>query len=168
MVDNNYYLYLRPVCESDLEIIHAWQLNPTIANSFDIPDNNPNTWSDTLAWWRGLGNRMMFMLMVVDQVHSATFWRGREIGVSWVANLKLEVPEIGGYIGNLDYLTTKNIIELYMLTLETVNRLRGVEKASLKVKKDNQELLGVLGKMGWTLTCELEDGMVELQYETNE
>jgi hypothetical protein len=157
-----YYLYLRPVNEQDLELIHSWQLNPVVIKQFNLPDNKPNSWNDTLSWWRNLGNSLVFILMVVDDVQSATYWKGRPIGLSWVK--RGELPEIGGYIGDADY--KKAQVEMYNLTLETVNRLKGINKASLKVKREEHSVMDLLTKCGWTISCELEDGMVELTYGT--
>jgi len=162
---SEYYLYLRPVCEQDLEIIHSWNLNPLVIKQFNLPDNKPNSWNDTLTWWRNLGNSLVFILTVVDGVQSSTYWRGRPIGLSWVKNLKGDLPEIGGYIGDIDYYK-KAQIEMYNLTVEAVNRLKGVQKAALRLSKENQELIGVLGQCGWNISCEIEDNMVELVYGT--
>jgi hypothetical protein len=156
-----YYLYLRPVSEQDLELIHSWQLNPITINQFNLPDNRPNSWSDTLAWWRNLGNSLVFILMVVDNVQSATYWRGRPIGLSWVK--RTELPEIGGYIGDTDYYK-KAVVEMYNITLETVNRLKGIHKASVKVKREEQGLMDAMTKCGWSISCELDNNMVELVY----
>jgi hypothetical protein len=159
-----YYLYLRPVCEQDIEIIHSWQLNPLIIKQFNLPNSNPNSWSDTLAWWKGLGNSLVFVLMIVDKVQSATYWRGRPIGLSWVKNVKSELPEIGGYIGDTDY-CRKLQIEMYNVTLETINRLKGIQTACLKIKREEQQLIGVLSQCGWHIDNETE-GVVQLNYGT--
>jgi len=156
----DYQLYLRPISEQDLELIHSWNTNPLVIKYYNLPDKVPNSWEDAVSWWRTLGNSLVFVLCVVD-VYSPTYWRGHPIGISWVKNLK-DNPEIGGYIGDTDYYQSAPA-EMYMLTLEAVNRLRGIKSASLKVKKDNQELIGVMGECGWRIDREC-DGVVELRY----
>lgn len=168
MVDSNSFLYLRLVCESDLELIYAWKSNPIIVNSFNIQSNNPNTWEDAIAWWKGLGNRMVFIVKVAGDVTSATFWRGREIGLGWVENLKSEYPEIGGFIGNLDYCNVQTIVAMYALLMNTVYKMRGISRYSVKVNKDNGQLLQALSNMGWQLNCQLENGVVDLRYAAKE
>ena len=158
-----YYLYLRPVSEQDLELIHSWNLNPIILKTFNLSDNKPNSWKDTLTWWRTLGSSLVFIVMVVDKIQSATYWKGRPIGVSWVRNLKSDMPEIGGYIADTDYYK-KAVVELYNLTLETVNRLKGIQKASCKLRREEQVTIGELGKCGWNIDSEV-NGVVNLIYE---
>lgn len=158
-----YHLYLRPVTEQDLEIIHSWNLNPLILKQFSLPDSKPNSWSDTLAWWRGLGNTLLYVAIVVDKVQSATYWKGRPIGLSWIKNIRTE-PEIGAYIGDTDYYKSNALIEIYNRTLEMVERKTGVKKASLKVPR-NQVLLDLMQECGWCVDSEIEDGVL-LNYGT--
>jgi RimJ/RimL family protein N-acetyltransferase len=157
-----YQLYLRPVCEQDLEIIHSWNLNPLIINQFNLPDNKPNSWGDTLAWWKGLGSSLVFVVIVIDSVQSATYWNGRPIGLAWVKNIRSELPEIGGYIGDTDYYQ-KSVVEMYNLTMDTINQRKGIQRACLKIKREEQSLIGMLSGCGWRIDNET-DGMVELRY----
>lgn len=158
-----YYLYLRPVNETDLEIIHSWNLNPLIINHFNLPDNKPNSWEDTMEWWKGLGSTLLYVATVVDKVQSATYWKGRPIGLVWIKNFR-ENPEIGGYIGDTDYYKSNALLEMYRLAAEVVNKRTGNSKVYLKVKRENMPLIDTLGKCGWNIDCELENGMVQLVY----
>ena len=158
-----YYLYLRPVCEQDLEIIHSWNINPLIINQFNLPDNKPNSWRDTMEWWQNLGNTLLYVPTVVDKVQSATYWKGRPIGLTWIENIRTE-PEIGAFIGDTDYYKSNALVEIYDRTLSIVERKTGVKKASLKVPR-NQSLIDILQKYGWVVDCEV-DGMVECNYGT--
>jgi hypothetical protein len=157
-----YHLYLRPVTEQDLEIIHSWNLNPLILKQFDLPDSKPNSWSDTLAWWRGLGSSLVFVVNVTHDVPSATYWRGRPIGLVWVKNIR-ENPEVGGYIGDTDYYKSNALLEMYRLAVEVVNRRTGRPTAFLKVKREDMPLIEALQQYGWCIDNET-NGVVELSY----
>lgn len=156
-----YYLYLRPVNETDLEIIHSWQLNPLIINQFNLSDNKPNSWDDTMEWWKGLGSTLLYVPTVVDKVQSATYWKGRPIGLAWIKDIRTE-PEIGAYIGDTDYYKSNALIEIYNLTLGIVERKTGVKKALLKVPR-NQVLIDLMQKCGWCVDCEVGN-MLQLNY----
>jgi hypothetical protein len=112
-----------------------------------------------MEWWKGLGSTLLYVPTVVDKVQSATYWKGRPIGLSWIKNIRSE-PEIGAYIGDTDYYKSNALIEIYNLTLGMVERKTGVKKASLKVPRN---LIDVMQKCGWVVDCEVE-GMVKLDY----
>lgn len=162
-MSNEPYLYLRPINESDLEIIHLWNLNPLILKTFNLPSKNPNSWSDTMNWWKTLGNTFVFILMCID-IQSATYWRGRPIGLGWMRNLK-ETPEIGGYIGDVDHYRT-SILRLYDLLVDEIVKRKGNQACSIQISRGNQELIAQLGQCGWLITCELENNLVRLEYGT--
>ena len=159
-----YHLYLRPITETDLEIIHAWNLNPLILKQFNLPDNRPNSWSDTLAWWKGLGGTLVYILMATHDVVSATYWKGRPIGVSWIKNVRSE-PEVGGYIGDTDYYKSNALVEMYNLLVGVVKK-RSNAPVSLKVSRDNMPMIEGLQKYDWCIDCEIDNGMVQLTYGT--
>jgi hypothetical protein len=159
---DKYYLYLRPVDEQDLELIHSWRINPEIYSLYG-DNEEPCSWMDTLRWWRNQGDTMMFIVMYIDITLPDAYWRGRPIGVTWARNFK-DVPDIGGFIGEIDLLPTPITGKVYALTAESIKRMRNKSKVKSRVKWENKNLLSALGELGWTVSKDLGDNMLELSY----
>ena len=157
-----YYLYLRPVAEQDLELIHSWRINPAIYSLYDNVDE-PCSWFDTLRWWRTLGDTMMFVVMYIDATLPDAYWRGRPIGITWARNMR-DVPEIGGYIGEIDLLDTPINGKIYAMTAESIKRMRNKSRVTSKVKWENKSLLASLDSIGWKVIKDLGDNILELSY----
>lgn len=159
---DKYYLYLRPATEQDLELVHSWRINPAIYSLYDNVDT-PCSWVDTLKWWRFKNDKMIFIVMYIDATLPDAYWRGRPIGVTWAMDLNA-VPVIGGYIGEIDLLSTAITGKVYALTVESIKRMRNKSRVTAKIRWENESLLASLGELGWKVAKDIGNGMLELGY----
>lgn len=161
MADEKYYLYLRPVSEQDLEIIHSWRIKKDIFQLY-LNVDMPPSWVETLDWWYKLGKARVFIVMMTDEANPPVYWRGRRIGLMWM-RFDEAVPRVGGYIGDTA-LKGDVFMQAMQLLLEAVKMSRGNTKVMMSVNWKNEKLITRLQRNLWKDVEDVDENLIDMMY----
>jgi len=90
-------LFVRPGVAEDLVLLNSWFQNPVV-NRFS---QMPKSWSESLRWWRGLGqNTVISVVVILEKDDPMSFYCGRSIGYIEWSHLDQELPFLWIVVGD--------------------------------------------------------------------
>jgi len=155
---NEQYLYLQPIVEQHLEIIHSWRTNPKVYGMF-MDSQRPSSWEETRKWWNNLPDSVMMMAMLVETTPFPIFWRGRAIGAIWVTPKSEPLLEV--IIGEIELFGTPVVPKVYQFAIEAIRK--AMSRKPIRTFVKNRELAEELRTKGWG-SCGQNNGFSELVY----